>query len=115
MVPTMGEFVAKEADVVFWLQVGYLNARHSEYTDMYPSSSYSREARFSPYPSSTASPVHYHPSTPLVWRDAVTAAWLLPPRATITDCELSAAEALARAILLELFELRKLRGRLGLG
>ena len=85
----------------FWLQAGYL--------DTTPYHSYLHTCSSSS--SSHASCLHHHQlhhhahESPLVWRDVAESAWLLAETATITDCELAAAEALARAVRLDLVSL----------
>ena len=88
-----GGVCSKGSACGYWMQIGYLNmsSRVSQH-EMYPT-------RYSPYP--TTSSLHYHADTTLIWRDAVSAAWMIPG-ATITECELAAAEALTRAIRIEL-------------
>ena len=79
----------------FWLQIGLINKG-------YVSESWDNPRPVGPFP-----PGHEFScssAVPLVWRDVAEAAWLLEG-ATITECELSAAEALlcaARSLLRDL-------------
>ena len=72
----------------FWLQVGLINKG-------YVSESWDNPRPVGPFPPGLV--FSCSSAVPLVWRDAAEAAWLLEG-ATITECELSAAEALLCAV-----------------
>ncbi len=73
----------------FWLQIGLIN------TQCNPSEIGIASARtVGPFPAGHEFAVSS--AVPLVWRDVAEAAWLLEG-ATVTECELSAAEALLSA------------------
>ena len=87
MVVTTEVYAARERGADFWLQIGYANHRY-DCNSYHPYS-------VSPFPPSSS--LYVSSSTPLVWRDVAEAAWTLEEGSTITDAELSAAEALSSA------------------
>jgi len=82
-----GGVCSKGTGCGFWLQIGYANHRY-DCNSYHPYS-------VSPFPPSSR--LYVSSSTPLVWREVAEAAWVLEEGSTITDAELSAAEALSSA------------------